>query len=254
MSGEWFRRFDAIRASGPRLFCFPHAGGAASAYVGLARELNPAFDVVAVQYPGRQDRRLEEPIDDIGRLADAVAREIVPHLDRPYAFFGHSMGAVLAYETARRLAGRDLPAPVRLFLSGRGAPTPFRNPLDRMDDDEAVIAAIRRLGGTGSQVLEDPEIMAMVMPSLRADYRAIGSYAWTEGPRLSMPFTVLVGDSDPVVTTDRAAAWREHTEARTDVRIFPGGHFYLDGRTADVARVVHSALTAGSVTVPTAGK
>ncbi|MFE3329637.1 thioesterase II family protein [Streptomyces sp. NPDC059176] len=243
MSGQWFRRFDTARAGVPRLFCFPHAGGAVSSYLPMARELSPNVDVLAVQYPGRQDRRLESAIDDVHRLADAVAEEIAPHLDQPYAFFGHSMGAVVAYETARRLGRRSLPAPGRLFLSGRGAPTPEANPLDRMDSDEAVVAAIRRLGGTGGEILDDPEIMAMVMPTLRADYRAIGSYTWTEGPRLTLPFTVLVGDNDPVVTTDEAAGWRRFTEAATDVRIFPGGHFYLDSRTVEVARLVHGALT-----------
>lgn len=242
MGSDWFRRFGAAPGDGPRLFCFPHAGGAATSYVAMSRALSPAVDVLAVQYPGRQDRRLEAPIADIGGLADRIVEEIAPHLDRPYAFFGHSMGAAVAYETTRRLERLSVRAPLRLFLSGRGAPTPQVNPRDRIDGDEALIATIRRLGGTGGSVLEDPEVLEMVLPTLRADYRAIGSYALTPGPRLGTPFTVLIGDSDPVVGTEAAAAWRERTEAGTDVRVFPGGHFYLDSQVAEVAATVVAAL------------
>ncbi|MEU0273313.1 alpha/beta fold hydrolase [Streptomyces sp. NPDC006307] len=252
MASDWFRRFGAeVPGSGVRLVCFPHAGGAASAYLGLQRELVPAFDVLAVQYPGRQDRRAEPPVDDIGRLvqalADEVERELVPgaagvDAPRPYAFFGHSMGAVLAYELARELDRRGVPGPCHLFLSGRFAPTPQGNDTDRLDTDEKILAMIRRLGGTVGAVFDDPDVLEMVMPPLRADYRAIGTYTWRPGPPLDTPLTVLVGDRDPVVPVDGAAGWCEHTTAPAELHVLPGGHFYLDQRTADVADIVRDAL------------
>ncbi len=248
VGSEWFRRFGPVGGQSPqagdgtRLFCFPHAGGAASAFLALARTLAPAVDVLAVQYPGRQDRRSEEPFTDIGRLADALADEVRRTGPAPYAFFGHSMGAVLAYETARRLT--DMPGPVHLFLSGRAAPGPTPNPHDQLGSDAEVLAAVRKLGGTTATVFDDPEILEMVMPTLRADYRALSSYTWTAGPALDVPFTVMVGDSDPVVTVDEASAWSRFTTARTDLRVYGGGHFYLDGSVAAVAGTVAGTLDA----------
>ncbi|MEV0638648.1 alpha/beta fold hydrolase [Streptomyces sp. NPDC050619] len=246
MGSKWFRRYAAgsgqHTGDGPRLVCFPHAGGAASAYVSLSRQL-AALDVLAVQYPGRQDRRRDEPIADIARLADALADEVVRHCETPYAFFGHSMGAVLAYETARRLRERQAPAPVRLFLSGRGAPTPAPSRHDQLRTDAELLSAVTRLGGTATQVLDDPEVREMILPALRADYQALGSYTWVPGPALSIPFTVLIGDADPVVTVAEAAAWEDFTTASTDLHVFTGGHFYLDGQTREVAGTVSKALS-----------
>ncbi|MFF1724339.1 thioesterase II family protein [Streptomyces sviceus] len=248
MGSEWFRTYAPAgeRPGGPspgvRLVCFPHAGGAASAYVRLARLLAPGCEVLSVQYPGRQDRRHQEPVADIGRLADAVAEEVTRHVRGPYAFFGHSMGAVVAYETARRLHGHG--APARLFLSGRGAPGDKPGVHDRIGTDAELLAVAAELGGTAADLLDDPDIREMVLPALRADYRALGSYTRTPGPRLNVPFTVLVGDSDPVVSVAEAAAWEAFTTAPTDCRVFAGAHFYLnDGPNLDaVARLITAVL------------
>ncbi|MGW1374172.1 thioesterase II family protein [Streptomyces sp. NPDC002446] len=227
-----------------RLIAFPHAGGAASTYLPLSRALAPAIDVLAVQYPGRQNRLRERPVADIAELADALTEEVLGLDERPCAFFGHSMGAVLAYEVARRLQERGERGPVRLFLSGRNAPssTPSRN--EQMHDDADVLATVRRLGGTVSAILEDPALLELAMPALRADYRAIGSYRWREGEPLSVPFTVMLGVSDPVASVARASAWSALTTAATDVKVFDGGHFYLDHRLREVARTVTAALHA----------
>ncbi|MFB7612628.1 thioesterase II family protein [Streptomyces gardneri] len=246
MDIAWLRRFGGVAQKEPeggvRLVCFPHAGGAASSYVPLSRLLSPAVDVLAVQYPGRQDRHRERPIESVTRLAELVADALDTVDDRPYAFFGHSMGAVVAYETARTLSARSAPGPLRLFLSGRAAPEPRPQDADRMTSDADVIAAIRMLGGTGVGVLDDPELMEMALPALRADYRAIGSYAWEPGPPLDCPITALVGDADPVAPVASVAAWSGFTDADSDLRVFPGGHFYLDGRTEEIGDVITAAL------------
>ncbi|MCF1597396.1 alpha/beta fold hydrolase [Streptomyces muensis] len=252
MQGEWLRRFDtpgpAPRpgAETPRLICFPHAGGAASAFLPLARALAPELDVLAVQYPGRQDRRHERPVDDLGRLADALTGPVTDQTG-PYALFGHSMGALLAYEVARRLAERSLPGPAALILSGRGAPSAAPARYDRLRTDEDILRVVRLLGGTTPRVLEDPELRDMVMPALRADYRAIGGYVWRPGPPLDMPFTVLVADADPVVGVAEAKAWGELTTAATTTRVFEGGHFFLDARLPQVAEAVTTALGSAGV-------
>ncbi|MFE7646369.1 thioesterase II family protein [Streptomyces phaeoluteigriseus] len=249
MAGEWLRRFHpqgpAPRpgSEAPRLICFPHAGGAASAFLPLARALAPAVEVLAAQYPGRQDRRGEQPVDDMGRLADALTEQVRSRVTGPYVLFGHSMGAVAAYEVARRLAERSLPGPRALILSGRGAPTAGPTRYDSPRTDEDVLRVVRLLGGTTPRVLDDPELREMVMPALRADYRAICGYVWRPGARLDVPFTVLVADDDPVVSVDEARAWRELTTATTTTRVLHGGHFFLDTRLPEVVEAVTAALS-----------
>ncbi|MFE2295596.1 thioesterase II family protein [Streptomyces sp. NPDC059452] len=242
MDSTWLRRFQEARGQAVRLVCFPHAGGSASAFVGLSRALGGHLDVLAVQYPGRQDRRREAPYRSITEHADALAGVLGPLTGAPYALFGHSMGAVLAYETARRLAAAGRPEPLRVFLSGRGAPSPLPGAHDRLGSDAEILAAVRRLGGTGQGVLENPELLAMVLPALRADYGALGAYRWDGGPPLGCPVTVLVGDADPVVGVEEAAAWRGHTTGAFAMRVLPGGHFYLDEQAADVGGIITTSL------------
>lgn len=152
MAGEWLRRFhpqdpaQRLGSEAPRLICFPHAGGAASAFLPLARALAPAVEVLAAQYPGRQDRRSEQPVDDMGRLADALTEQVRSRVTGPYVLFGHSMGAVAAYEVARRLAERSLPGPEALILSGRGAPTARPARYDSLRTDEDILRVVRLLG------------------------------------------------------------------------------------------------------------
>ncbi|MET8977509.1 alpha/beta fold hydrolase [Streptomyces sp. NPDC004539] len=245
MNGTWLRRFGPVRDRAPLLVCLPHAGASASAFLALSRAFEGAAgpEVLAVQYPGRQDRRHEAPARGIEELAGRVADACAPLTGRPYAFFGHSMGAVVAYETARLLLGRGLPGPGRLFLSGRGAPGPVPSPHDRLDGDAEILAAVRKLGAAaGAGVLDDPELLAMVLPALRADYGALARYRSAPGGPLPVPLTVLVGDADPVVTVDEARAWRERTSAGFALEVFEGGHFYLDRQVDAVAKVVSAGL------------
>ncbi|MFG2312782.1 thioesterase II family protein [Streptomyces sp. NPDC048566] len=249
MDTTWFRRFTSP-GNGPRLVCFPHAGGSATAYLPLARTLPADLDVVSVQYPGRQDRYREEPFTSIADLVEAVAgqlsEELVANPARPYALFGHSMGALVAFETARWLAARGLPAPQRLFLSGRGAPGPQTSDRYQFFDDSDVLTEVRRLGGTDQAMLDNPEVMEMVLPGLRADYRALGTYTWQASEPLPTPITVLVGDSDPMVTVEEAAMWKEHTAGDFARKVFSGGHFYLADHLRGVATTVTEGLLAGT--------
>lgn len=242
MDAKWFRRFGEPLSAAPRLICFPHAGGAASAYAPLARKLSGRFDVLAVQYPARQDRRTETPADGILDLAARIADGLCTADGRPFAFFGHSMGALVAYETARILQSRSAPAPGRLFLSGRGAPGLEPDRHDRLANDAAILAAVRNLGGTDASVLDDPELVAMVLPALRADYGALASYRWQAGPALNTPITALVGDSDPVVPVGSVHGWARQTRQDNEVLVLAGGHFYLSERLDEVCAMVADRL------------
>ncbi|GAA0401674.1 thioesterase II family protein [Streptomyces luteireticuli] len=242
---EWLRSFHPAPGARVRLVCFPHAGGSASYYFPMSASLAPDVDVVAVQYPGRQDRRNEPCIDDIGQLADRIDEVLTADglgSGAPYAFFGHSMGAVLAFEVALRRERRGEPGPVRLFASGRRAPGRFRDERVHQGDDAAVIAEMRLLGGTDSRWLQDRELMAMVLPVLRADYRAVERYRAGAGARIAAPVTILTGDTDPRTSAEEADAWREHTSGGCAVSTFSGGHFFLEQHQSAVLDTVRRGL------------
>ncbi|GHE14160.1 oleoyl-ACP hydrolase [Streptomyces alanosinicus] len=221
--------------------CFPHAGGSASFYFPVARALQPGIDVLAIQYPGRQDRRHEPCIDSIHGLADALVEELRDWFDRPVSFFGHSMGASLAYEVARRFEERGQVLH-ELFVSGRRAPSTVRDERVHLLDDDGLIEDITRLSGTDTQVLGDPEILRMILPSIRADYRAAETYRHTPGPLLSCPLTALTGDDDAQVTLDEARAWADHSTGAFDLKVLPGGHFYLNSQAPAVLSTLKARL------------
>lgn len=245
MERTWFRRLAPPVDGDVRLVCFPHAGGAAGYYAPLARHLAPGAEAVGVQYPGRQDRRTEPGVRDIVELSGMVAHALLrQEPDRPYAFFGHSMGALVAYETVRHLRRTEAPGPVRLFVSGRSAPTVGPTHADRHEDEEALIAHVRELGGTADAVFDDPDLRAMVMPALRADYRALRSYSWVPGGPLEVPMTLMVGDADPVAPVEQVRRWGELSTLPPRMEVFPGGHFFIDEALAKVAELVVEDLGA----------
>jgi pyochelin biosynthetic protein PchC len=242
---RWLRRFHPSPGGRARLACFPHAGGSASFYFSLSASLSASTEVLAVQYPGRQDRAADKRVDDIPELADRVREALEAWTDRPLALFGHSMGAVVAFEVARRLE-RDAVTPVALIASSRRAPSRHRHETVHLLDDDGLVAALRRLGGTDARLLADEELRRMILPAVRSDYKAIETYRCPAGSRLSCPTTVFVGDSDPMTTLDEARAWSEHTTGRFDLRVFHGGHFYIGHHQGQVTGAISRCLEAGT--------
>lgn len=240
--GTWLRRFHPSPDSPLRIACFPHAGGSASFFFPLSKALTPAAEVLAVQYPGRQDRRAEPPIDDIAVLAENVCRALAPWNDRPLALFGHSMGAVIAFEVARRLEAQGT-GPISLLASGRRAPSRHRAENVHQRDDKGIVAELRALSGTDQLLLDDEDVLQMILPAVRSDYRAIETYRSTPGAILRCPITLLTGDSDPRVSLDEAQAWSDHTAADFTLKSFPGGHFYLDGWPPQLVAEISTLLS-----------
>ncbi|MBO0656333.1 thioesterase [Streptomyces triculaminicus] len=238
----WIRRFNPRDDSKLRLVCLPHAGGSASFYYPMASAVPHPVDVLAVQYPGRQDRRREPGITSIQALADEVTKALEPWTDQPLALFGHSMGATLAFEVARRLESRHGVVPAALFASGRRAPSRPRNEAVHRLGDDGLIAEIKALSGTDSHVLGDEELLRMVLPAIRADYRAAETYVYEPGEKLRCPVIGLVGDNDPKVTVDEARSWGDHTEGPFDFHIFDGGHFYLLHHRAAIIKMISDHL------------
>jgi surfactin synthase thioesterase subunit len=240
----WIRRFHPAPTAPAQLVCFPHAGGSASFYHPVSAALRPEVDVLAVQYPGRQERHTEPCVQDLLELVDRIVPALAGELDRPFAFFGHSMGGTVAYEVARRfehVLGRP---PTTLFVSGRRAPSRTRAESVHLRDDDGIVAELRRLSGTDTQLLGDEELLRMIIPAIRGDYRAIETYTHRPGAELSCPVVVLVGDDDPLTTVDEARDWARHTSGGVDLHEFPGGHFYLAAHRDGVLRVIRERLAA----------
>ncbi|MEU3644011.1 alpha/beta fold hydrolase [Lentzea sp. NPDC034063] len=246
----WLRSFRPRQDHETQVVCLPHAGGSASFYLPFAEKLSPVADVLAVQYPGRQDRGHEPCVDDLATLADLIAEALAPLADRRIVLFGHSMGAMLAFELARRVPT------AHLFVSGRRAPSCWRDERVHQRDDDGLIAAMQELNGTNSALLHNKKILRMVLPAVRADYRAAETHRYADGPGVTAPTSVLLGDDDPMVTLDEARAWQLHTAGTTQLHVLPGGHFYLVDHWPHIARLVEDEVleTATPSTTKPAGR
>ncbi|MEU2564426.1 alpha/beta fold hydrolase [Streptomyces longispororuber] len=227
----WLRRPQRRPGARTTLVCLPHAGGTASFFVPWAAFVPLDVELVAVQYPGRQDRLGERPFTSMSELADAVAdvlRAGIP-ADRELVLFGHSMGGALALETALRLEADPGPAPGHLYVSGHEGPRRKRRGSVHQLPEEQLVAKVKELGGTDPRLLDDPDVREMVLPAIRADYRLIETYRPDLEARLRCPLAVFSGDQDPDVGPEDIEAWRE-VSTRTDAffsRVLPGDHFYL---------------------------
>jgi medium-chain acyl-[acyl-carrier-protein] hydrolase len=225
-----------------RLFCFPYGGGAARAYRNWTQALRQDVDVCAIELPGRGHRLHEPPLRKMSLAVEVVGKEIISLLDRPYAFFGHSMGAILGFEVARLLRRGGHQGLTHLFVSGHKAPQiPKTEPFTYNLPDAEFIEELQRLNGTPKEVLEHPEMMRMIVPLLRADFESIQTYSYKHEPPLDCPITALGGLLDPHISRETLEPWREETTAAFNLQMFLGDHFFLHQEQARVLRVIAQA-------------
>jgi len=212
-----------------RLFCFPYAGASATVFYHWPRGLPPGVEVWAVQLPGRGARFRERPFCRLEELLDDLLPALLPGLRQPFVFFGHSMGALLAFETTRRLRRLGAALPVRLLVSARPAPAlpPARAPIHQLADQE-FLEELRFIGGTPEEAMDNPELMKLVLPSVRADFALVETYAYQDEPPLTTPITACGGVEDKRVPRDLLDGWRVETVGEFTLELFPGGHFYLN--------------------------
>ncbi|MEU3219372.1 alpha/beta fold hydrolase [Streptomyces sp. NPDC006971] len=223
-----FRRFLPRPRARTRLYCFPHAGGAASAFHGWAQLLPESVELVAVQYPGRQDRYDDPAPGSLTGLAEEIVAAIDTPFDRPTAFFGHSMGAVVAFEAARRLRPR-FPSPLAALLVSACKAPGERRPRGLTFEEDEVRAYLRELGGEGARALEaDEDLWQLAYPVLSGDLRLIEKYRYAPGAPLTCPLIAIGGADDPSVTPADLGLWKDYAMGGARVHTVAGGHFYFD--------------------------
>ncbi len=219
----YVRRPDAA----VRLFCFPHGGGGPQVYRDWAEALPETIEVYAVSLPGRGARIREPLIRGMEELTAALLEGMRDFLDKPYAFFGHSVGALVAWELGRRIHAAGHPVPLRVFASAHTAPDRAADGegMHRLSDEE-LVRIIRRLGLVPEEALESDELTALMLPPIKADFAVSETYRFVEGIPLPVPVTALGGREDDLVSEEDLRAWERHTEGGFEVRLFDGGHFY----------------------------
>ena len=222
-----------------RLFCLPPAGGSAVGFRAWARLLPSRIEARPLELPGHGARRDEPLCDDLDALVRELASTLEPLLDRPYAFFGHSNGALIAFELARHLRRLRLPAPTHLFVAGRRAPDIADRfaPLSGLDD-AALVAWMRSIGGTPPAVLAEPDLVKLLLPPLRADLRLGEAYAYAPEKPLASPIAAFGGSEDARAAPAELEPWRKQTSASFELRVFPGGHFFITSAAAEVVDAI----------------
>ncbi|KUL39426.1 thioesterase II family protein [Actinoplanes awajinensis] len=223
---RWLRRFRPVDFPVERIICFPHAGGAASYFRSWPAWLPEKCELLAVQYPGRQDRVQEPCIRDMKEMVETLVPVLAPLRDRPLVFFGHSMGAAIAYETAVDLE-RTLDCSVRLLaVSSREAPDSIVPRDLHRQSDEALVDDIKKLGGFEPEIFDVPELRALVLPTVRADYQLIETYQ-PSLHKLRAPIAAYAGNLEAELLPDGLEAWAHCTQAGFWSKLFGGDHFYL---------------------------
>jgi surfactin synthase thioesterase subunit len=219
MGTPWLINWKPNRRANVRLFCFPYAGGGNSIFRSWQHDLSDTIEVCPVQLPGRDSRISEPPCTQINELVRAAGEALAPYLDKPFALFGHSMGALIAFELARHMRREYGAQPVHLFVSGRPSPQTVSESFDLDHLDTELPEMLRR---------QNPELVELMLPVLRGDLALCKSYVFTPQPPFSFSITAFGGIDDHGVHRHSLEGWREHTTESFTLRLFPGDHFFLE--------------------------
>lgn len=242
-SGSWVKINPQTRRR-VRLFCFPYAGGGSSAYFPWMSEISPDIEICPVQFPGREDRLSEAPFTHIAPLMEELAQALAPYLDAPFAFYGHSLGALISFELARYLRRQNGPAPMHLFVSGCPAPQlpPLDAPINQLPEEEFV-QALRRFNGTPDTVLQDADLMQVLLPLLRADFAIYETYTYVSEEPLACPISAYGGLQDFRASRDAVEAWRSQTSNAFIMRMYVGDHFFIHTKRKVFLQGIRQDLT-----------
>jgi surfactin synthase thioesterase subunit len=237
-----------------RLYCFCYAGGNANSYLAWQAAMPAQVEICAVQLPGRGARFHETPLTDFKALIATLSDVIAAELAQPFAFFGHSLGALLAFELARYQKRCSRPQPAQLIVSGCEAPQ-FRSPPERLHllSDEGLIDRLRELNGTPRDILAHRELMEVLLPTIRADMALVGDFAYRAEALLDIPMSVFAGREDDIEPENQVHGWAKETRAGCDVHWFDGDHFFINASSEAVLACLAQKLEAGPQPAAAAG-
>jgi medium-chain acyl-[acyl-carrier-protein] hydrolase len=240
---KWFALFKRDSQARMRLFCFPYAGGGALAYRSWIEAMPPGIEVCPVQLPGRESRFNEKPYTELPPLVHELLSVIRPYLNSPFAFFGHSMGALISFELTKKLNAEGLALPLHLFISSRRGPH-LPGPFPQFHDlpKSGLIDLLKSFGGVPDMILSDPEVLEFFLPTLRADLHLSETCPPENGNPLDCPITAFGGLQDPFTSITELEAWRRHTRQEFRLRTFPGGHFYIREFTRELLEEISLTL------------
>jgi medium-chain acyl-[acyl-carrier-protein] hydrolase len=242
-ASPWFPYCKENPQARLRLFCFPYAGGGALIFRNWSKNLPATVEVRTVQLPGRGSRIPDAPFTEMSALIQATADALRPYLDKPFAFFGHSMGAIISFELARYQRRERGPQPVALFVSGGCAPQmPDDDPIKYNLPEPEFIEELRRLNGTPPEVLQSSELLQLMIPLLRADFSLVETYEYVSEPPLNCPIFVFGGLQDVDTKREQLEGWREQTTSHFWLRMFNGDHFFFHTSEADLLRIISLKL------------
>lgn len=225
-----------------RLFCFPPAGAGDSIFRSWQQSVPDTIEVCPVQLPGRGARMQEPACTEMDQLVRDAGEALAPYFDKPFALFGHSMGALIVFELARHVSREYNVQPIHLFVSGRCNPQITIKSYDLELCDSVIPEMLRLYNGTPEEALDDPELMELVLPVIRADVALCKSYIYTPGPPFSFALTAFGGLDDPGVPRHCIEGWREHTTGSFVLRMFPGDHFFLNTSTLPLLEAISKEL------------
>ena len=211
-----------------RIFCFPYAGGDSREYYSWNKYLPEEIDLCPIQLPGRGTRFHEPLRDDLNDIIEELSYELTPMINSRFVFFGHSMGSMIAYELAANLYNNFNVLPLHLFVSGARAPhiPRRRKPIFNLPDDE-FISELEKYDGTPKEIIENNEVMELVLPILRNDFKLVETYKHVNKIKLNCPLTAIGGIDDNEVTHEDISAWNEYTHHQFSLHKLPGGHFFI---------------------------
>lgn len=241
---RWFKRFGPPNDTAIRLFCFHYAGGSAVMYRDWSRLMPAEVETISVQLPGRADRFSEPPYDRMAPLVDALIEALGPLLARPFACYGTSMGARVAWALSHELSERGLPMPRKLYVAGSPGPVLDNGEWEWDENPDGLAGYVRDMGGTPAPVLAESELLDQLLPTLRADLTVLSTHGFRPRRPLDVPIRAFAGTDDPEASPERMDRWRVETRAEFALEKVPGGHFFDAAGLRQVVDRVGAELTA----------
>ncbi len=226
-----------------RLFCFPFAGGGASSYLSWRGAITSDIEICPIQLPGRENRLHEKPFLHMEPLVTALGKVLRPYMNMPFAFYGHSMGAIISFALARHLRQQHGPTPLHLFVSAHHAPQlPNPNPAISHLADSEFIEHLRHFNGTPEAILNDPDMMRFLLPLLRADLAIYETYTYVSEHPLICPISAFGGTRDSRADRASLGAWEAQTQSTFSLHMYPGNHFFIQPMRKTLLQDIHRAL------------